>query len=146
MASTGKAACTYGHARRESFWGSLQMEVLDRKPWPTRAVLANAIFEWIEAWYNPYRRHPALGSRASSSSRRFKLALRKRHDQPTETVHETRDRSCQSRVRARFSLRSGSATSNVPLGRVLPQPRRTTASRARSSAVALAAMPQPRGS
>jgi len=29
--------------------------------WHTRAELANAIFEWIEAFYNPVRRHSALG-------------------------------------------------------------------------------------
>ena len=27
----------------------------------TRASSASAIFEWIEAWYNPRRRHTALG-------------------------------------------------------------------------------------
>ena len=28
--------------------------------WPTRADLASAMFEWIEAFYNPTRRHSAL--------------------------------------------------------------------------------------
>jgi Integrase core domain len=27
----------------------------------TREELANAIFEWIECWYNPHRRHSSLG-------------------------------------------------------------------------------------
>jgi putative transposase len=45
----------------ESFFGSLQIELLDRRTWTTRAELANAIFEWIEAFYNPIRRHSALG-------------------------------------------------------------------------------------
>jgi putative transposase len=45
----------------QSFWGSMQIELLDRRAWATRAELANAIFEWIEAWYNPRRRHSALG-------------------------------------------------------------------------------------
>ena len=44
----------------ESF-GSLQIELLDRRTWDTRNDLADAIFEWIEAWYNPRRRHSALG-------------------------------------------------------------------------------------
>jgi putative transposase len=46
----------------ESFFGSMQLELLDRQMWATRQELANAIFEWIEAWYNPRRRHSALGN------------------------------------------------------------------------------------
>lgn len=45
----------------ESFFGSMQIELLDRRDWPTRAELATALFEWIEAFYNPKRRHSALG-------------------------------------------------------------------------------------
>ena len=41
----------------ESFFGTLQRELLDRRRWATRKELASAIFEWIEAWYNPRRRH-----------------------------------------------------------------------------------------
>ena len=57
----GKVASAYDNALMESFFGSLQIELLDRRTWTTRAELANAIFEWIEAWYNPRRRHSALG-------------------------------------------------------------------------------------
>jgi putative transposase len=39
---------------------TLQLELLDRRSWPTRQALANAIFEYIEAWYNPRRRHSTL--------------------------------------------------------------------------------------
>ena len=45
----------------ESFFGTLQLELLDQTRWDTRQQLALAIFEWIEAWYNPRRRHSALG-------------------------------------------------------------------------------------
>ena len=48
----------------ESFFGSMQIELLDRRSWPTRAGLAAAIFEWIEAFYNPVRRHSALDYRS----------------------------------------------------------------------------------
>jgi len=44
----------------ESFFGTLQRELLDRKSWTTRKELASAIFEWIEAWYNPRRRHTSI--------------------------------------------------------------------------------------
>jgi transposase InsO family protein len=33
---------------------------LDRRPWRTRQDLTSAIFEWIEAFYNPIRRHSGL--------------------------------------------------------------------------------------
>jgi putative transposase len=45
----------------ESFWSTMQRELLDRQHWTTRDQLATAIFEWIEAFYNPVRRHSALG-------------------------------------------------------------------------------------
>ncbi len=45
----------------ESFWSTLQRELLDRQIWATQADLGSAIFEWIEAFYNPRRRHSALG-------------------------------------------------------------------------------------
>ena len=45
----------------ESFWGTMQLELLDSRTWRTRAELANAIFEWIECWYNSKRRHSSIG-------------------------------------------------------------------------------------
>ncbi|HTW18963.1 MAG TPA: IS3 family transposase [Mycobacteriales bacterium] len=56
----GKVACAYDNSLMESFFGTMQIELLDRRTWPTRAELATAIFEWIEAFYNPVRRHSAL--------------------------------------------------------------------------------------
>lgn len=44
----------------ESFFGTLQLELLDTRAWPDRDTLAGALFEWIEAWYNPTRRHTGL--------------------------------------------------------------------------------------
>ena len=61
LGSMGKVACAYDNSLMESYFGSMQIELLDRGTWTTRAELATAIFEWIEAWYNPRRRHSALG-------------------------------------------------------------------------------------
>jgi len=61
LGSMGKIACAYDNSLMESFFGSMQMDLLDRRIWSTRAELANAIFEWIEAFYNPTRRHSSLG-------------------------------------------------------------------------------------
>jgi putative transposase len=45
----------------ESFWGSMQIELLDRQHWRTNLELAVAIADYIDHFYNPVRRHSALG-------------------------------------------------------------------------------------
>jgi putative transposase len=61
LASMGTIGDCYDNAMMESFWGTMQLELLDTKKWETRDELANAIFEWIECWYNPKRRHSRIG-------------------------------------------------------------------------------------
>jgi hypothetical protein len=61
LASMGAVGDCYDNAMMESFWGTMQLELLDSKPWQTRDDLANAVFEWIECWYNPNRRHSSIG-------------------------------------------------------------------------------------
>ncbi len=46
----------------ESLFSTLQRELLDEHRWETRRQLALAVFEWIEAWYNPRRRHSSIGN------------------------------------------------------------------------------------
>ncbi|HXW79061.1 MAG TPA: IS3 family transposase [Acidimicrobiales bacterium] len=48
------------NAPMESFWGSMQVELLDRQRWRTNLELAVAIADYIENFYNPSRRHSAL--------------------------------------------------------------------------------------
>ena len=57
----GRVASSVDNSMLESFWSSMQRELLDTRRWTTKAELASAIFEWIEAWYNPRRRHTSLG-------------------------------------------------------------------------------------
>ena len=56
----GRVGCAYDNSLMESFFGSMQIEILDRQKWETRHQLSNAIFDWIEGFYNPTRRHSAL--------------------------------------------------------------------------------------
>jgi transposase InsO family protein len=49
LGSMGRAGSALDNAMMESFFGTLQRELLDRQRWATRAELASAIFEWIEA-------------------------------------------------------------------------------------------------
>ena len=61
LGSMGTIGDALDNAVAESFFASLQCELLDRRQWATRAELARAMFEWIEAFYNPTRRHSTLG-------------------------------------------------------------------------------------
>ena len=61
LGSMGSVGDCYDNSMMESFWGTMQLELLDSRNWKTRAELANAIFEWIECWYNPKRRHSSIG-------------------------------------------------------------------------------------
>ena len=53
LGSMGAVGDALDNARAESFFGTLQLELLDRRRWQTRAELASPIFEYIEAFYNP---------------------------------------------------------------------------------------------
>jgi putative transposase len=57
LGSMGTIGDCFDNSVAESFFGTLQLELLDEHRWETREQLALAIFEWIEAWYNPRRRH-----------------------------------------------------------------------------------------
>ncbi len=50
LGSMGRVASSVDNGLIESFFATLQRELLDRRRWATRAGLASAIFEWLEAW------------------------------------------------------------------------------------------------
>ena len=59
--SMGSVADCYDNAMCESFFATLECELLDQKPLRTQIEARMAVFDFIEAWYNPHRRHSALG-------------------------------------------------------------------------------------
>ncbi|MGY2011979.1 IS3 family transposase [Nocardia gipuzkoensis] len=61
LGSMGSIGDCFDNSMVESFFGTLQLELLDRKQWATRQELANAIFDYIETFYNPRRRHSKIG-------------------------------------------------------------------------------------
>ena len=63
LPSFGSVGDGLDNAMMESFWSSMQIELLNRKKWKTRVELANAIFDYIEIFHNRQRRHSALGYR-----------------------------------------------------------------------------------
>ena len=53
----------------ESFWGRMQVELLDRRRWKTRIELASAIHDYIELWHNTRRRYSSLAMRTPDRGR-----------------------------------------------------------------------------
>src|SRR5665213_1548547 len=61
LPSMGSIGDCYDNAMIESFWGRMQVELLNRRRWRTRLELANAIFEYLEIFHNRQRRHSSIG-------------------------------------------------------------------------------------
>jgi transposase InsO family protein len=61
LPSFGTVGDGLDNAMMESFWSSMQIELLDRQKWRTRIELANAMFDYIEVFYNRQRRHSSIG-------------------------------------------------------------------------------------
>ena len=59
--SMGSVGDCFDNAMAESFFATLECELIDRRVFRTQAEARMAIFEYIEGWYNPHRRHSALG-------------------------------------------------------------------------------------
>ena len=66
-ASMSRAGDCDDNAMAESFFATLKAELIDTRPWPTRRAARQAIFEWIEAFYNLRRSHSALGYRSPAA-------------------------------------------------------------------------------
>jgi transposase InsO family protein len=60
MPSFGSVGDAFDNAMMESFWSSMQIELLNRKRWKPRLELSNAMFDYIEIFYNWQRRHSSL--------------------------------------------------------------------------------------
>jgi putative transposase len=74
MPSMGTVGDAYDNAMAESFFATLEREVLNRRRFQSQAEAKMAIFDWLEGWYNPHRRHSALGRRSPLNYERLALA------------------------------------------------------------------------
>ena len=79
--SMGSVGDAYDNAMAESFFASLECELIDRRSWKTFAEARMAIFTWIEAWYNPRRRHSGIGQKSPIN---FEKELREKKDSTNE--------------------------------------------------------------
>lgn len=116
----GTAGDCYGNAMMESFWHTMQLELLDLRKWEERQQLGNAIFEWVECWYNPYRRHSSLGMLSPAD---YETRLRRAIGRLTGR--------CGGTGGQRHARRSGSISSSVSGGGPgwFPASKRTAPSR-----------------
>jgi putative transposase len=60
-ASMGSVGDCFDHALVESFFATLECELIDRRHWRTRKEARLEVFWWLEAVYNRRRRHSSLG-------------------------------------------------------------------------------------
>ena len=75
----------HSNALAESFFATLECELIDRRSWPTKSAARMALFTYIEGWYNPRRCHSALGQRSlidleELNAHQFKLQRERRKD------------------------------------------------------------------
>ncbi len=62
--SMGSVGDCFDNALCESFFATLECELLDRERFRNQAEAKMAVFDFIEGWYNPHRRHSALGQKS----------------------------------------------------------------------------------
>ena len=71
--SMGSVGDCFDNALCESFFATLECELIDQQSFRTQAEARMAIFEFIEGWYNPHRRHSAINYDSPiNHERRFK--------------------------------------------------------------------------
>lgn len=62
--SMGSVGDAYDNAMCESFFATLECELLARRRFASQAEARVAVFSFVEGWYNPVRLHSALGYRS----------------------------------------------------------------------------------
>jgi putative transposase len=67
QASMSRRGNCYDNAAMEAFWSTLKMELVYRQSFATRQQAREAIFEYIEVFYNRQRLHSALGYASPSA-------------------------------------------------------------------------------
>jgi putative transposase len=83
--SMGSVGDAYDNALCESFFATLECELIDRRTWRSPTEARPSVFSYIEGWYNPHRRHSALGYLSP-------VNFEKRH-RPVDELHAARPAS-----------------------------------------------------
>ena len=82
--SMGSVGDCYDNAMAESFFATLECELIDRSRFRDPDEARLAVFEYIEGWYNPHRRHSAIGYQ---SPIRYERQYEQAATSKPETVH-----------------------------------------------------------
>ncbi|GAB1692580.1 IS3 family transposase [Krasilnikovia sp. M28-CT-15] len=61
LPSMGSVGDSYDNALMENFWSTLKTELVYRQAWRTRDEAENALFAYIDGWYNTHRIQKELG-------------------------------------------------------------------------------------
>jgi Transposase and inactivated derivatives len=64
--SMGSVGDCYDNAMCESFFATLECELIERETYATRPEARLAVFDFVEGWYNPHRLHSALDYKSPS--------------------------------------------------------------------------------
>ncbi|MEJ2665776.1 MAG: integrase core domain-containing protein [Deinococcales bacterium] len=87
--SMGAVGSALDDAMAESFFASLQTELLNRNAWRTRGSLKAAIFHYIEVFYNRQRQHTSLEYLPPLELEVRQLSLATEPADKLQTVHHT---------------------------------------------------------
>ena len=95
----GRVTSSVDNSMIESFWSTMQRELLDARTWQRPDQLGSAVFEWIEAWYDPaagtprwtYSPGPNTSGSTPTGSPPFPLPLppKERQDHTTTRARRT---------------------------------------------------------
>jgi putative transposase len=69
--SMGAVGDCFDNAMAEIFFATLECELLERRSFKTQVEARMAVFDFIEGWYNPHRRHSALGYQSPIDYERY---------------------------------------------------------------------------
>jgi putative transposase len=111
--SMGSVGDCFDNAMCESFFATLECELLDRRSFRTQVEARLGIFDFIEGWCNPRRRHSALGQISPCEFER-------RH---AHVWHESREKVAERRI---LGWAGGRVSQESPVIRALAASRRTT--------------------
>jgi putative transposase len=83
LPSMGRRGDAFDNALAESFFATLEIELLDRRTFRSRDEARLAVFSYVEGFYNPRRRHSALHYRSPD---RYEEEMMKRDTQTPVAV------------------------------------------------------------
>jgi putative transposase len=86
----GTVGDSYDNALMENFWSTLKIELVYRTAWRTRDEADNALFAFIDGWYNTRRIQARLGYLSPDE---YEAAWHAQHAEPSQSATVTPESS-----------------------------------------------------